>query len=76
MKWSVLVADGTEEVVVDVAVHFLAFGAELGLPVLGFLVVLGHLNIFNIIVLENTCKKQGRLEKPQIIMENIPVFKS
>lgn len=54
----ILVADGTEEVVVDMAVHILAFGAELRLLVLSLLVVLGHLNIFNIIVLENTCKKQ------------------
>ena len=43
MKRRVLVADGAEEVVVDMPVHFLAFGAELRLLVRSFLVVLSHL---------------------------------
>lgn len=59
METSVLVADGAEEVIVDVTVQFLAFGTELRLLVLSFLIVLSHLNIFNIIVLENSCKSTG-----------------
>lgn len=59
MKTSVLVADGAEEVIVDVTVQFLAFGTELRLLMLSFLIVLSHLNIFNIIVLENSCKSTG-----------------
>jgi hypothetical protein len=43
-----LVAFGAHEVVVGVAVHVVALGAQGRLLVLALLVVLGHLNIINI----------------------------
>lgn len=48
MMKGLLVAERAHEVVVGVAVHVVALGAESWLLVLALLVVLSHLNIINI----------------------------